>query len=625
LQSILQETSGKYEVIVVDDGSSDETLHMEDYVSGVRLLRNRENLGFVGSCNAGAEAAKGDYLLFLNNDTIVQPGWLDALLEGFAQFPDAGLVGAKLIYPDGRLQEAGGIIWRDGTGWNYGNLQDPDAPEYNYIREVDYCSGACILVPRKLFQDLGSFDERYMPAYYEDVDLAFAVRAVGKKVLYQPFAEVIHFEGITSGTDLSSGAKKYQLVNRKKFHQKWDAVLQNHLPPGSDAALACDRACTKRVFVIDSYTPMPDRDAGSLRMFRIMQLLVRMGCKVTFSAENLSFNPRYSPALQRVGVETICHPYIQNMEAFLRQRGASFDIVIISRRDVAEQYIKSVRQYCPAAKVIFDTVDLHFVREAREQEISSGKKIDGWQHAKEAKELVLASHANEVWVVSEAEKSLLGDIVPDLPVHVVSLVHDVQPTKSTFSERQGILFVGSFMHPPNIDAIHFYFEHVHGKVREKLGPVPFYVIGANPPKEVNRWSEKFPEVRVTGFVEDIRPYFEKVRLSIAPLRYGAGVKGKINSSMSFGVPVVTTTIGAEGMQLVHGLNAMIADDAEGLANAVVALHEKSDLWQNIVQAGFRNIRDLFSFDCAERALRHSLLESGKTNAPISVNPRRADA
>jgi glycosyltransferase involved in cell wall biosynthesis len=172
--------------------------------------------------------------------------------------------------------------------------------------------------------------------------------------------------------------------------------------------------------------------------------------------------------------------------------------------------------------------------------------------------------------------------------------------------------------------MHFYFEHVHGKVREKLGPVPFYVIGANPPKEVNRWAEKFPEVRVTGFVEDIRPYFEKVRLSIAPLRYGAGVKGKINSSMSFGVPVVTTTIGAEGMQLVHGLNAMIADDAEGLANAVVALHEKSDLWQNIVQAGFRNIQELFSFDCAERALRHSLLESGKKDTSLTVNPGRAD-
>jgi len=609
LQSILNETDGEYEVIVVDDGSSDLTLQIGDYVSGIRLVRNEENLGFIGSCNAGAGAARGEYLLFLNNDTVVTPGWLDSLLQCFDHFSNVGLAGAKLVYPDGRLQEAGGIIWQDGSGWNYGRLKDPDSPEFNYPREVDFCSGACIIIPHQLFLELGGFDERFKPAYYEDVDLAFKVRKAGRKTMYQPFSEVIHFEGISSGTDLSAGTKRYQVINQKKFYEKWQEELQHHFPAGSKPFLASDRTRRRSVFVIDSYTPMPDRDAGSLRMFRLLQLLVEMGCRVTFSAENLSFHPEYSTSLRKVGVETICHPFVRTMDEFLAERGKFFGTVIMSRRDVAKQYLQAVRQYCPGAKVIFDTVDLHFVREAREKGVSAGRgSVDGdsWHHARGALELVLASQSDEVWVVSEAEKVILGEVAPEVKVEVVSLVHEVEPTNKPYTDREGILFVGSFMHPPNTDAMIYYFEQVHNKVREQLGPVRFYVIGANPPKTLKHLAEKYSEVELTGYVEDIRPYFEKVRLSVAPLRYGAGVKGKISSSMSHGVPVVTTTIGAEGMKLVHGVNAMIADDAEGLADAVVELYNDEDLWKKMVREGFDNIQQLFSFDRAEKALRHAL-------------------
>ncbi len=180
------------EVIVVDDSSTDGTEETLPRIPGLVYLRNEENVGFVASCNRGAAKARGNYLVFLNNDTVVTAGWLSALHETFQFEPHAGLVGSKLIYPDGRLQEAGGIIWRDGSGWNRGKFDDPEKPEYNFLREVDYCSAASLMIPRSLFHELGGFDPQYAPGYYEDTDIAFKVRSRGLKVLYQPLSQVIH-------------------------------------------------------------------------------------------------------------------------------------------------------------------------------------------------------------------------------------------------------------------------------------------------------------------------------------------------------------------------------------------------------------------------------------------------
>jgi GT2 family glycosyltransferase len=177
--------------------------------------------------NRGAEAATGDILVFLNNDTILLPGWLQPLLEVFEAHPDAGAVGGRLLYPDGRLQEAGGLVFSDGSAakFGYGDA-DPEAALYSYLREADYCSGCLLATKRSVFNGIGGFDSRYAPGFYEDTDYCFALREQGLRVYYQPESTIVHVEGATAGTDLERGPKRYQVLNAKKFARKWKTALE---------------------------------------------------------------------------------------------------------------------------------------------------------------------------------------------------------------------------------------------------------------------------------------------------------------------------------------------------------------------------------------------------------------
>ena len=185
---------------------------------------------------------RGQYVVLLNNDTEVTGDWLDALMRVFETRPDAGLVGSKLIYPDGSLQEAGGIVWQDGGAWNYGRGDDASRPAYNYVRETDYCSAASVMLPTELWKALGGFDLRYIPAYCEDSDLAFRVREAGYKVYVQPKSVVVHHEGKSNGTDTAAGIKHYQVLNHRKLVERWGAVFAGHRPNGVDVFRARERS-----------------------------------------------------------------------------------------------------------------------------------------------------------------------------------------------------------------------------------------------------------------------------------------------------------------------------------------------------------------------------------------------
>ncbi len=594
-----------FEVIVVDDASTDETAQRLADIAGVRYHRNTTNLGFIGACNAGAALARGEYLVFLNNDTAVQPGWLDALIGTFDAHPRAGLVGAKLVYPDGRLQEAGGIVFNDGSGWNHGRFDHPAAPAYNYVREADYCSGAAIAVSRALFEQVGGFDAHYAPAYYEDTDLAMKVRAAGQQVLYQPAATVVHFEGITSGTDIGSGIKAYQIANQQKFLARWRDKLAAHPTPDSDTRRVCEHRATRRVLVIDASTPMPDRDSGSLRMVNLMRLLLEKNCAVTFFADNLAHDGRYTRELQQLGVQVWWKPWIRNAPGWFAKHGAAFDIIIASRHFIAGNYLALARRYAAQARFVFDTVDLHYLREQRAAETAADPaRMRSAQQTRE-RELALIRASDLTLVVSPVERDLLAHEAPGAAVEVLSNVHRTKTGHAGFDGRRDIVFVGGYRHPPNVDAALWMAREIFPLIRAHRNDIVLHLIGGDVTADVQA-LDALPGVRVHGHVRDLDPYMDGCRIGLAPLRFGAGVKGKVNLSMAHGQPVVATPAAVEGMHLRDGVDVLVGADAQDFAAAVLRLYDDRALWERLARHGIENIEQHFSFDAARVALRRLL-------------------
>jgi GT2 family glycosyltransferase len=581
LQSIANNTSKiNIEILIIDDCSPDESATVLKKVSGLRLIKNTTNQGFIRSCNLGAQNALGEYLLFLNNDTEVTPDWLEELHRTFLEFPGTGLAGSKLIYPDGRLQEAGGIIWQDGSAWNFGRMQDAKLPVYNYAREVDYCSGASIMVPKNLFDELGGFDEHYLPAYCEDSDLALKIRQKGYRVIYQPLSSVIHYEGITSGTDLNSGVKSYQVDNIKKLYERWKERLNKHQPNGQNVDEAKDRRANKRVLVLDHCTPTPDQDSGSIDAYNQMILFREMDFQVTFIPEdNFLYMPKYTTALQRIGVEALYAPYVTSVEQHVREHGFRYDLVFIARPVAFERQINLIRKYCRRAKVIFHTVDLHFLRMEREADLlNSDDQREKAKKFKE-KELSLIEQADVTTVLSEEELRILGGLVPKCKLKLLPYSRSIPGTTKKFEERKDIIFVGGFQHTPNVDAVKYFVSEVMPLIRNKRLGIKFHVVGSNPPQEIKELASS--DIVIHGFIESLSPLLDQMKLSVAPLRYGAGIKGKIGTSMAAGLPVIATPLAAEGMNLSDNQNILIAKDSEEYAEKIEKLYFNKQKWSSL--------------------------------------------
>jgi glycosyltransferase involved in cell wall biosynthesis len=419
--------------------------------------------------------------------------------------------------------------------------------------------------------------------------------------------------------------------NRSQFIQKWSAMLPEQGASKTPPRHFADRRPIGRALVIDSSTPTPDRDSGSLDLINLMRILIELGYRITFVPDdNFARLGAYTEKLEDMGIECICAPYETSVRGLVTSRGDVFDLVILSRCHVAASHFKTVRESCPSARVVFNIVDLHFLREERKaalegcagQEISEAKRT----------ELDLANDADAAITVSSFEAQLLTRERPTAPIFTIPVIREIPGRAGEAHGRRDILFIGGFDHPPNADAVVWFVREILPIIQREVGDIIFHIVGSNIPDIVARLGvapDRHGPVLVHGHVKDLAPIFARIRLTVAPLRYGAGIKGKVATSLAYGVPCVATTIGVEGSNLVPDEEILVADDPEQFAQAAVRLCRDDALWRALSHAGLAAANRQFSLAANRPRVAELLTEIEAPpffgNCPVCMQHARFDA
>jgi glycosyltransferase involved in cell wall biosynthesis/SAM-dependent methyltransferase len=438
--------------------------------------------------------------------------------------------------------------------------------------------------------------------------------------LYQPLSQVVHFEGATSGKEVSAGTKTYQVENAIKLYERWRNVLTGHGEPGVMPEREKDRDTIGRVLVLDHCTPTPDQDAGSITALNLMRILQGLGFKVTFAPEdNFLYMDPYTLDLQRIGVECLYAPYVTSIEQHLAECGGQYNVVIVFRLLTAERNLAAIQKYCPKAKLIFHTSDLHYLREQREAELAKPDELRSFARKTRARELKVIREADATIVHSSTEKAMLdaelGTEGADSRVFLFGWAIEIPGTQVPYGQRDGMVFIGGFQHQPNVDAVLYFTKEVLPLVKRQLPDAVFHIVGSRVTSEVRALAGN--GIKVIGFVKDLRTLLDRCRLSVVPLRYGAGIKGKIGTSLSYGLPCVSTTVGAEGMGLEVGDGVVVADDPEAFADAVVRLHQVAAWWESCSRGGLEFVQRNYSLEAGIEIVRGLLERIGVQETKLS--------
>jgi GT2 family glycosyltransferase/glycosyltransferase involved in cell wall biosynthesis len=572
-----------YEVIVVLNGAELAVAsELAGHVDGANVLASRVNRGFAGGCNLGAAAAEGDYMVLLNDDTLVEPDWLESLVAAAERRPAAGAVGSRLLHLDGSLQEAGQVLWSDGSTSCVGRDAPAGVHAYEWARRVDYCSGSSLLVRRATWERLGGLDESYFPAYCEDVDLCLRIAEGGEEVWYEPTSQVRHLESRSS----SPSYKKFLIErNQPRLTARWRHVLADRQAPQADSPAAVVDAVHRimgdplRVLLIDDRIPVPALGAGFPRMYDFALELAGTGRHHVAVLPTFTTAGDWTP-FGRAGIEIVR----QSLSEHLAGPGVGYDVVVISRPNNYEDCAEIIRSSLPETPLVYDAEALFHRRMAKQLDFIADP-LDRARYAvatdqMKTLEAGILADADLIVCLSEEEASIAREIADETRVITkIPFLGGITPTANSFEQRSDIVLVASWVAgsgSPNVDGLRWFIEEVFPIVQAWVPWAHLRITGGSPPDTLT--SAARYGITFEGLVPDLRRLYEDARCVIVPLRFGSGVKIKTIEALQFGVPVVATKIGAEGIDL-HATQAItILDDPRDFGEAVARLISDRDSW-----------------------------------------------
>ncbi len=580
LKSLTNERDVAFEVLIIDNASSDETGRLLDCIDGARIVRNADNKGFLLACNQGAPLAQGEFLLLLNNDAVLLPGSLQAALQRLERTPDAGAVGGMILLWNGALQEAGSMIWQDGGCLGYGREDNPNDSVYSHVRDVDYCSGAFLLTRTSLFMSLGCFDTDYAPAYYEESDYCVRLWEQGWRVIYDPKVRVRHFEFASAGPS-SAWAIDLQTKHRAIFVQKHRAFLQAR-PVAAMQNIVHARQRMQpsmpRVLFVDDRLPRQDLGGGFPRALEFIHGLVEQGAFVTHYPLQFPFESwETGRAILPETVEIAAGHGVAGLENFLAQRLGFYDFVIVSRPHnmlAINTLVDRHPDWFESLSLIYDAEAMFSLREIAQAEVF-GRPIPPDAQAKMIEgELDLARRANGIVTVSPVEAEHFKKYANQ---DIYVLGHSLKPQTKTpdFDDRAGYLFVGAMLanETPNADSLIWFVREVWPLICAR-GPAHLDIVGRCEASAVHALAAD--NVVIHGGVDDVEPFYSRARVFIVPTRFAAGIPHKAHEAAANGLPMVATPLIAE--QLGWQSELLIGDSPTAFADACVRLHNDPKLW-----------------------------------------------
>jgi GT2 family glycosyltransferase len=610
LSSILSNQFKSYELIIVDNASTDKTKLLLERIDGAKIISNSENKHFLLGCNQASQEAVGKYLLFLNNDAQILGDSINAALKTIQSSDDIGAVGGKIILPDGTLQEAGSIIWQDGSCLGYGRGDSPYAPQYMFKRSVDYCSAAFLLTDRLLFLQSGGFDGAYQPAYYEETDYCVKLLKSGRKIIYDPDVSILHYEFASSSS--SEKAIELQKKNQQVFVNKHQDWLKNQQPRDLKNIFFASHSKNdrKRILFIEDRVPHPYLGSGYTRSHVILTNMVNLGYAVTFYPSDLSHTQDWLDIYSDLNkeVEVAIGHGLPGLEKFLKSRQGYYDIVFVSRPHNMSHlnYLLVREDLLAGAKIIYDAEAIYCLRELEQKKLQ-GKLISQDDLKRSVREeLTLAKKADAIVAVSEVEKQYFLEY-GYRQVSAIGHSLEINPTPNDFEVRQHLLFVGSVYHfdSPNADSITWLTQSIFPAIANNLGrSINLSIAGINRVEEIERQvaNLKNSAISMLGKVDNLTQLYNQSRIFVAPTRFAAGIPHKVHEAAAHGLPVVTTSLIANQLGWKRESELLVADNAKDFAKQCLRLYTDRSLWQKLRDNALKKVEQ----DCSPRYFTETL-------------------